>query len=359
MKRRFAARLISRILMFAGLGLSAVPAFAVPLPPGLHARLETNKGPITLRLEYRKAPMTVANFVGLAEGTIRNTALPPGVPYFDGTVFHRVVPGHVIQAGMPAGTKLEGPGYEIPNEIDPGLGHGKAGMLGMANSGPHTGGSQFYITLGDRSYLDGDYTVFGEVESGMEVVNKIVQGDVIEKVTVIRVGDEARAFKTDDASFRKLVEAQKARVARMEQEKKAAEARTIKERWPRAVSLKPGIATEILRQGQGSPAAAAARITVRYSGEDLYGKSFVSGPDGLPRFGDAAQPFAYTLGTTSVVPGIDAVLALMAPGEKRLVILSPEFGYGLSGFYAKSEPGKKRFVISPNTTLVYEVEVVK
>ncbi len=359
MKRRFPACLVSPILMFCGLGLPAIPAFAVPLPPGLHARLQTNKGEIMLRLEYQKTPMTVANFVGLAEGTIKNSALPPGVPYFDGTVFHRVVPGHVIQAGMPAGTQLEGPGYEIPNEIDASLGHGKAGMLGMANSGPHTGGSQFYITLGDRSYLDGDYTVFGEVESGMDVVDKIVQGDVVEKVTIIRVGDEARAFKTDDASFRKLVEAQKARVAKLEQEKKAAEAKTIKARWPKAVALKPGLATEILREGQGVPAAAGAQITVRYSGQTLQGKLFVSGPDGLPRFGDAPQAFPYTIGKTSVAPGVDAVLALMAPGEKRLVILSPEFGYGLSGFYSKSEPGKKRFVISPDTTLVYELEVVK
>ncbi len=359
MKKKFRARLFLCLFGILSLGLPVLSAGAGPLSHGLYAQLQTTKGEIMLRLEYRKTPMTVANFVGLAEGTIENSALPAGTRYFNGTVFHRVVAGHVIQAGRPAGTSLEGPGYEIPNEIVPGLGHGKAGMVGMANSGPHTGGSQFYITLGDRSYLDGDYTVFGEVESGMDVVERIVQGDVIQTVTIYRVGDDARAFKTDDAAFCKLVDAQRARVAKLEQEKKTAEAKTIKENWPRAVPLKPGLATEILREGQGAPAPAGTRITVRYSGRTLQGKTFVSGPDGLPVPVDEASPFPYTLGTTSIVPGVDAALALMAPGEKRLVILSPEFAYGRSGFYSKPEPGKKRFVISPETTLVYELEVLK
>jgi cyclophilin family peptidyl-prolyl cis-trans isomerase len=328
-----------------------------PLPDGLYAELVTNKGVIVLRLEFEKTPMTVANFVGLAEGTIANKALPLGRPYFDGSVFHRVVPGHVIQAGKPGGTTLDGPGYEIPNEIVPGLGHGRAGMLGMANSGPHTAGSQFYITLGDRSYLDGDYTVFGEVESGLDVVNSIVQGDVIEKAAMMRIGAKAQGFKSDNATFERLVNETKARVTKLEQEKKDREARLIKERWPQAVTLKPGLQYLTMREGTGEPAASGAKITVRFSGQTLGGKRFVSGTDGKPGFGDTPAPFTVIVGTPTIAPGIDAVLALMKPGEKRLVILSPEFGYGRSGFYGKSEPGKKRFVISPNTSLVYEVEI--
>jgi cyclophilin family peptidyl-prolyl cis-trans isomerase len=352
-------RLAVRFLACCGLLVPALPALARPLPDGLYAGLDTTKGEIVLRLEFEKTPMTVANFVGLAEGTIANKALPAGVHYFDGTVFDRVVPGHVIQAGKPAGTGLEGPGYEIPNEIAPGLGHGRAGMLGMANSGPHTAGSQFYVTLGDRSYLDGDYTVFGEVVSGLDVVERIVQGDAVRTVTILRVGDEAERFKTDDASFRKLVEAQRFRVAKLEEEKKAAEAKLIKERWPGAVWLKPGLASEVLREGQGSPAAAGRRIIVSYTGETLQGRRFVSGPEGLPGSGEAAQPFPFVPGSTSIVPGLDSVLGLMVPGEKRRVIVRPELGYGPSGFYSRPEPGKKRFVISPDTTLVFEVEVVR
>jgi peptidylprolyl isomerase len=327
------------------------------LPDGLYAELHTNKGVIILRLEFEKTPMTAANFVGLAEGTIANKALPLGRPYFDGSVVHRVVPGHVIQAGKPGGTSLDGPGYEIPNEIVPGLGHGRAGMLGMANSGPHTAGSQFYITLGDRSYLDGDYTVFGEVESGLDVVNSIVQGDVVEKVSILRVGSKAGQFKPDEATFRRLVDDTKARVEELEREKAAREAELIQERWPRAVALKPGLQFLILREGTGEPVPAGTTLTVRYGGETLSGRRFFSLADGKPGFGETPEPFAFAVGTTTIIPGIDAMLALMKKGEKRLIILAPELGYGRSGFYSKSEPGKKRFVISPNTTLVYEVEI--
>ena len=120
-------------------------------PDGLYAELLTNKGLIVLELEYTRTSMTVANFVGLAEGRIKNTAFPDKTPYYNGTEFHRVVPGHVIQAGSPSQGGNGSPGYTFPNEIHPDLGHGIAGMLGMANAGPHTNGSQFYITLGDRA----------------------------------------------------------------------------------------------------------------------------------------------------------------------------------------------------------------
>lgn len=350
---------IASATVLVGLASTAAPsAEANALPDGLYARLDTTKGEIVLRLEFEKTPMTVANFVGLAEGTIGNSALPLGTPYFNGTVFHRVVPGHVIQAGKPAGTNLDGPGYELPNEIVAGLGHGREGMLGMANSGPHTAGSQFYITLGDRSYLDGDYTVFGEVVSGLDVVERIVQGDVVNKVTIVRIGNKAKLFKTDEASFRKLVEIQRASVAKQEKEKAAEETRVIKRRWPRAVALKPGLLSLVEREGTAEAGAPGATLTVRYTGETLAGKRFVSLPDGKPGFGDTAAAFPFVPGTTSITPGLDIVVPLMKAGEKRTLIASAEFGYGRTGYYAKSEPGRPRFVISPNTTLVYEVEVV-
>ena len=343
-------------------GLSCAPPAKVmsgthSLPDGLYAELHTNKGNIVLRLEFEKTPMTVANFVGLAEGNIINKALPLGTPYFNGSIFHRVVAGHVIQAGKPAGTNLEGPGYEIPNEINQGLGHGRAGMLGMANSGPHTADSQFYITLGDRSYLDGDYTVFGEVASGLDVVQKIVQGDVVERVAIRRVGSKAQVFKSDDASFRRLVDIAKARVAKQDKEKKRREAGLIRKRWPQALPIKPGLLSIVLKQGTGELPQPGATLTAGYRGEFLDGRQFVSMPDGKPGFGRIPHLFPFIIGVTSINPGIDSVLGIMKKGEKRLLIVSPEQGYGSSGFYAKSEPGKKRFVISPNTTLIYEIEV--
>ncbi len=346
------------LFLLASLALLASLSAAESLPEGLYARLETNKGEIVLKLEYDQTPMTVANFVGLAEGTIINSAVPAGKPYFDGTVFHRVVPGHVIQAGKPAGTDLEGPGYEIPNEIVAGLGHGRAGMLGMANSGPHTAGSQFYITLGDRSYLDGDYTVFGEVITGMDTVNSIIQGDVVKKATIVRVGEKAKAFKSDEASFRRLVDLQSGLVIQREIDRAAKEAQIIRERWPAAAFIKPGLMSVVLSSGTGGPVAAGSTLTVRYSGQSLSGKRFVSMPNGNPGLGDAPAVFSFVAGRDSINPGLDLVLGMMSEGEKRTVILLAEMGYGRSGFYAQAEPGKARFVISPDTTLVYEVEVV-
>src|SRR5579862_6746444 len=170
-------------------------------PDGIYAEIGTSKGLIVARLEADLTPMTVANFVGLAEGTIANAAFDPGRPFFDGTVWHRVVPGHVIQTGVPQSDRAKGPGYVFPNEINARLSHNHAGALNMANSGPNTNASQFCITLGDRSYLDGDYTVFGEVVEGLDVVMRIAQGDAVESVRIVRVGTKAQASHPTTESF--------------------------------------------------------------------------------------------------------------------------------------------------------------
>jgi peptidylprolyl isomerase len=268
-----------------------------------------------------------------------------------------------------------GPGYTIPNEIVPGLDHGRAGMLGMANSGPHTNSSQFYITLGDRSYLDGNYTVFGHVVAGMDVVNAIVQGDAIEHVTIVRVGDRARAFKADTATFRALVETVRARVKADDERKARDEAAIIKAKWPAAAPMSMGARAErspallsdppaalfvVLRQGEGERVQAGHTLKAIYKGQFLDGRPFSSSADeGKPMPGTAAEVFAYEAGKTRTTPGLDQALLDMRKGERRIVIVRGPAGYGTSGFYAKEKPGEKRFVISPNTTLVYEVEVLE
>src|SRR5262249_28207739 len=159
---------------------------------------------------------------GLAEGTIANAAFDAGRPFYDGVVFHRVVPGHVIQAGVPQSERARNPGYQFPNEIHARLNHGRAGMLNMANGGPNTNGSQFCIALGDRSYLDGDFTVFGEVVDGMDVVMRIVQGDAIERIRIVRVGAKAQAFHPATDSFQATVRAAEKRLAEHAEKKRAA-----------------------------------------------------------------------------------------------------------------------------------------
>lgn len=328
-------------------------------PEGLYAELATSKGLIVLQLEHEKTPMTAANFVGLAEGTIANSALPPGKPFYDGSEFHRVLAGHVIQAGIPSKAQDRGPGYTFPNEIFPGLSHGREGMLGMANGGPHTNSSQFYITLADRSYLDGDYTVFGSVVQGMDVVMAIVQGDIIEKVTIVRCGKKAGKFKADTTSFKKLVEDAQLRVEEAEEAKKKRENDIITARWPQARTTETGLKYVVIHDGEGARFKTGTVITARFAGQTIDGKkSFRSDAQGNPALNAEEVPFEFKIGETRLIPGLDEALADMRTGEKRILILLPPLGFGDGGFYARPVEGQKRFVISPNTTLVIELTVL-
>jgi cyclophilin family peptidyl-prolyl cis-trans isomerase len=208
-KKSFLRILLGAIIASGGLAMVAAAEEKPKLPDGLYAEMETSKGKIVLFLEFEKTPLTVANFVGLAEGT-KNYSTdggPPkaqGKPFYDGLKFHRVIPDFMIQGGDPQGSGSGGPGYNFGNEIDPSLKHSGAGILSMANTGrPNSTGSQFFITHKDTPWLDGKHTVFGHVVQGQDVVNKIVQGDTIKTVRIVRVGDKAKAFKGDEADFQK------------------------------------------------------------------------------------------------------------------------------------------------------------
>ncbi len=331
----------------------------VERPDGLYAEVTTSKGLIVIQLEFEKTPMTVANFVGLAEGTIKNAAFPAGAPYFNGTKWHRVVPGHVIQCGMPNSDKAKDPGYMFPNEIRlPELNHDKAGMVNMANGGPHTNGGEWCIMLGDRSYLNGDYTVFGRVVQGLDIVFKIVQGDEVRSVKIVRIGKAAEAFKPTTESFSKMVEAAKARVRETDEKKKQAEAELIATNWPKAVAGEKGVKFQIVQEGTGATPQAGSKVKLSYSGSTLYGKSFVSTPDRTPYTGEKPEPFTFEIGKTQITPGFDAAVAQMKKGEIRTIIVPAEQAYGTNGFYARERQGQKRFVISPNTVLVFSIELI-
>lgn len=332
-------------------------------PPGLYAELSTSKGVMVLSLEFGRAPMTTANFVGLAEGTIQNQAFPAGTPYYDGTVFHRVAPGHVIQAGRAASEIAPTPGYSIPNEIHPNLSHDKPGIVAMVNGGPHTGKSQFYITLGDRSYLDGDYAVFGEVYHGMDVAREITQGDPIETVRIVRVGAEAGAFRPTDESFRAMVQEVRSRVLAEEEAQHSEDLAFLEASWPNAEKGERGLSYVTLREGRGRAVAVGDTVMVRYTGRTARGLSFAStDEEGRPDYFwpgmSGGEVFRYVVGESLVNPGFDEAISAMARGEKRLVIVPAELGYDPVGFYGLERRRIPRFVLRPRSILIYEVEVL-
>ena len=165
---------------------------------GLYAQIKTNKGEIILILHHDKAPGTVANFINLSEGKIKNSHKPMNVPYYDGLKFHRVIPDFMIQTGCPNGTGTGDPGYKFDDEFHPELRHNKPGILSMANSGVSTNGSQFFITHVATNWLDDKHTVFGEVVEGLDIVNEIQQDDVIDSIIILRVGDEAEKWNSTE-----------------------------------------------------------------------------------------------------------------------------------------------------------------
>lgn len=314
-------------------------------PEGLYAKFETSKGNIYCFLEMKKTPMTVGNFVGLAEGKIKNTAKAENVPYYDGLKFHRVIPSFMIQGGCPQGTGMGDPGYKFPDEIDTSLVHSKPGILSMANAGPGTNGSQFFITHVSTPWLDGKHTVFGHVVQGQDVVDKIVGNDTIKHLVILRKGKEAEAF--DGA---KMFETAKVEQVKKAEEKIKAEQmemeRIMKEKYSNAATTGSGLKHIIEKQGDGPGINPGDNVTFHCTGTLLNGTKFWSSYDG------AGQPLSLPLGMKppKLIPGMEEGIMLLKQGGKIKLIIPPYLGYGDAG----SPPA-----IPPKAWLVFDVEVIK
>jgi peptidyl-prolyl cis-trans isomerase A (cyclophilin A) len=343
---------------------------------GLYAEIETPKGSILIQLEYQKAPITVANFVTLIEGT--NPYVKPEYkekPFYDKLLFHRVEPGFVIQGGDPLGNGSGDAGYSFKDEFTD-LKHDKAGTLSMANSGPNTNSSQFFITLNATPHLDGRHSVFGYVvDKDLETIQKITLNDEISSIKIIRKGEAAKKFdavKIFSNYFKEELENQKKqKQIDAENEKKYKEQyqKTIADKiiYFQKMKAKANKSTSGLKYVFVNKDAAAekpeegSQILVNYAGFLEDGTLFdTSYPNVAKQFGKfdenrAAQngymPLPIVAGQKGgAIPGFEEGLAKMNKGDKIILFIPPQLGYGENG------AGN---VIPPNANLIFEVEIVK
>ncbi len=304
---------------------------------GLYAKFTTSKGEILVNLEFEKTPGTVGNFVALAEGNLENSAKPQGTKYYDGLKFHRVIPDFMIQGGCPQGTGTGNPGYKFDDEIHPDLKHDGPGVLSMANAGPGTNGSQFFITHIETAWLDGKHTVFGKTVEGQDVINKVAQGDSIETLEIIRVGAAAEAFNAVE-TFRQFTGAKAEREAAAA---KAAE-QELEEVAAGFDKTESGLRYKIINKGSGAKAEKGQNVSVHYKGSLLDGTEFDSSYK-------RNSPIDFPLGMGNVIAGWDEGIALLQVGDKARFVIPSHLGYGAQGAGG---------VIPPNATLIFDVELV-
>lgn len=303
---------------------------------GIYAKFITPKGDILVNLEYEKTPGTVGNFVALAEGNLENDAKPQGTPYYNGLKFHRVIPDFMIQGGCPLGTGTGSPGYNFDDEFHPDLKHTGPGILSMANAGPGTNGSQFFITHVATPWLDGKHTVFGNVVEGQDVVDSVAQGDEM-SVEIVRVGDTAEKWNAVEA-FRTFEGAR----AKREEEEKKKQQELMDQVAAGFDETESGLRYKIIHNGDGKQATKGAMVSVHYKGQLLDGTVFDSSYK-------RKQPIDFAVGVGQVIPGWDEGILLLKVGDKARFVIPSNLGYGARGAGG---------VIPPNATLIFDVELM-
>lgn len=309
------------------------------LNDGLYANLHTNRGDIIVKLAFEKTPLTVINFVGLAEGT-KKSNIQTGKPFYNGLKFHRVMKNFMIQGGDPKGNGTGGPGYQFADEITD-LSHDSGGILSMANSGPNTNGSQFFITHKATGWLDGKHTVFGRVIEGMDIVNIIEKGDFIRKVKIVRIGTEAENFQTDETAFKQQTQKSLTSKDQAKKEKLKGFQAYIDLNYPDAIQTEEGFYYQIKLAGHGKKIPVLGKLAkVNYE---------LKLEDGTV-LRKAGRPLLFVPGTGQVVDAIDKSVMTMNAGEKRTVI-APHFLV-----FGDEAPTDSR--LSKESVMIFELELL-
>lgn len=312
------------------------PKIILKMENGIYAKFNTSKGAILVKLTHEKTPGTVGNFVGLAEGNLENNEKPQGKPYYDGLKFHRVIPDFMIQGGCPQGSGSGGPGYKFDDEFDASLKHDKPGVLSMANAGPGTNGSQFFITHIPTPWLDNKHTVFGHVIEGQDIVDAVAQGDKIESIEIIREGDDAKNWNAIEA-FRTFEGSREKRLAEAKQQGEAAMEK-LAAGFEKTAS---GLRYQLIQKGSGTQAEKGKKVSVHYKGTLDNGEEFDSS------YGK--KPIDFVLGKGQVIEGWDEGITLLKVGDKARFVIPSHLAYGSSGAGG---------VIPPDATLIFDVELM-
>jgi cyclophilin family peptidyl-prolyl cis-trans isomerase len=344
-------QIVTLLLMFLmGTGF----AQSTKLADGLYAKFTTSRGDIICQLEYKKVPMTVANFVGLAEGKLIVDTAKITNPFFNGLKFHRVIADFMIQGGDPAGNGSGGPGYKFYDEIDTSLKHLSPGILSMANSGPNTNGSQFFITHKATPWLDGKHTVFGHVVQGQDVVNAIQQNDAMTTVSILRVGRDAKVFNAQsafDTKYLILKEEEKkrlaafAKIAAMSDLEYSADFKvrvSAKDQREGLTQTSSGLMYVIETPGEAYKAELGAKMSLHYRG------SFLATGEKFDASYDRNVPMDFNYQVQRMIPGFEEGLKLIGKGGKATLYLPYRLAYGAQG-----NPR-----IAGYSDLVFEIEMV-